>query len=265
MAVTAHTEQALLEFAIASELACGRDAIDASIDHDRDVVRDDARNANVLLDDEDVHVTVFAELLQHLLDLRHDDRREPFCRLVHDEEAWIGEQGARDSEHLLLTARELAAAIGFALGEPRERRIHALDRPGALAAFRDEAQMLINRQRGPQPATLRHISDTELGNVGGRETDELLATEADRSGCDRHETHDGLAERSLAHAIAADDRQDAALEAQIDTLQGVRGAVVDIEPANLEGRRAVALSHDHLRDKAPAPRRRSRSPRACPP
>ena len=71
---------------------------------------------------------------QHLLDLGDDDRREPLGRLVHDQQRGFASSARRDREHLLLAAGELPAAIGLALGQAREGRVDALDRPGAAPA-----------------------------------------------------------------------------------------------------------------------------------
>ena len=179
--VPADTQQALLQFAVACKLARGQDAVDAAVDHDRDVFGDRAGHADVLLDDEDVHVALLTQLLEHLLDLGHDDRRKSLRRLVHDKQPRVGEQRPRDRQHLLLATGELPAAIRFALGQARERRVDPIDRPRALAPPIHEPQVLVDRQRRPQPPALRHISDAELGDVGRRKADERLPGEADRT------------------------------------------------------------------------------------
>jgi hypothetical protein len=38
-------------------------------------------------------------------DVLADDRRQPLCRLIEDQEAWIGHQRPADGQHLLLSAR----------------------------------------------------------------------------------------------------------------------------------------------------------------
>ncbi len=52
-------------------------------------------------------------------------RREPFGRLVEDEQLRIGHQCAADREHLLLAAGKLVAHVGAALGEAREEVVDA--------------------------------------------------------------------------------------------------------------------------------------------
>src|SRR5512138_833261 len=93
---------------------------------------------------------------------------------------------------------------------------------------------------------------------------DVLAADADRAAADRHQAHDGLAERRLAHAVAADDGEHAGIEREVDALQRMRMAVVDVEAPDLEsGGGAAGLIHDRLRDKAPAPRGRTGSPAAA--
>jgi hypothetical protein len=256
-------EQALLELAIGGKPRRIDDAVDAAVDHDRDIARDCGSDADILLDHEHGHVAVLAEPQQHLLDLCHDDGREPLGRLVHDQQMRIGEQRARDREHLLLAAGELAAAMVLALGETREGVVDALDGPGAGSHAAGEAQMLVDAERAPETAALRHIADAEAGDVGRRAPCDVLAADADRSAAHAHQTHDRLAQRGLAHAVAADDGEHAALQGEVDALERVRVAVVDVEAADLErGGCAAGLIHGRLRGKAPAPRDRTRSPAA---
>ena len=103
----------------------------------------------------------------------------PFGRLVHDQQPGLEQQGAADRQHLLLAARELAAAILLALGQARKELIDARDgpRPSAARALR-QAQMLVDRERGPDPPSLRHVADAEIGDPVGRQAQYVLAGEA---------------------------------------------------------------------------------------
>lgn len=85
LGVQADAKQALLQLAVGGQSTRIDDAVDAAVDHDRDIARDRGGNADVLLDHEHGHVAVFAELQQHFLDLGHDDGRKPLGRLVHDQ------------------------------------------------------------------------------------------------------------------------------------------------------------------------------------
>ena len=60
-------------------------------------------------------------------DLLHDERREAERRLVEEEQARPAHQRAGDGEHLLLAARQGAAALVQALLEARKDRADALE------------------------------------------------------------------------------------------------------------------------------------------
>ena len=142
-----------------------------------------------------------------------DHRGEPFGRLVHDKKTRIAEERPGDREHLLLAARQLAAAVVAPLGEAGKGRIDALDCPAALRA-RAQAQRLVDREARPEAAALRDVADAGASDLMRLEANEFEAVEADGPGPDGHEPDDRIAERRLAHAVAADDRKDASLERQ---------------------------------------------------
>ena len=173
--MAADAEQALLQFAVGRQARALDDAVDAAVDHDGDVARHRGRDADVLLDHEHGDVALLAEPDQHLLDLRDDDGREPFGRLVHDEQARVGQQRARDRQHLLFAARELAAAV-VACARRGAGRSGRCARPSRRrAASRRQPQMLVDGQRAPQPAALRHIADAEPGDRGRARRGDVLA------------------------------------------------------------------------------------------
>ena len=72
-------------------------------------------------------------------------------------------------------------------------------------------------------------------------------------------TDDRLAQRRLAHAVAADERQHAMFEPQIDALQGVAPAVKDVQSPDLQKVGGAALRHGRLPDTIAALRDRLRS------
>ena len=163
--MAANAQKALLEFAVRRKPAQFDDAIDPPVNHDGDVFGDRRRNSDVLLDDEDRHVGFLAETQQHLLDLRHDHRRKALGRLVHDQELRIRHQRARNREHLLLAAGELRAAVVSALSQAGEGVVDALGGPGATLARLRHSQVLVDRQRAPQPPSLRDVSDAMAGDL----------------------------------------------------------------------------------------------------
>ena len=142
---------------------------------------DRRRHPDILLDDEHRDVALLAEPHQHVLDLGHDDGRQSFGRLVHDQETRIGHQRARDRQHLLLAAGELGAAIVLALGQAREGVVDALDGPRAAPHACDHAQVLVDGERAPQPPPLRHVADAEAGDLRRLQRQQILAAHAARS------------------------------------------------------------------------------------
>ena len=235
------------------------DTVDAAIDHDGDIPGNGRRHADILLDHEHRHVAILAEAHQHLLDLGDDDRRQSFGRLIHDQQMRIGQKRARDREHLLFAAGELTAAMVLAFGKPGEGLVDALDGPGTAPHSGGEFEMLVDAERAPQAPALRDVTDTEARDPGRAQPGGFLAADANRAAAGAHEAHDGLAQGGLAHAVAADHREHAAVEREVDALQRMRMPVIDIEALDLEGGRGAArLTHGRLRDKAPAPRDRIR-------
>src|ERR1700678_339403 len=122
------------------------------------------------------------------------------------------DQRARDRQHLLLAAGELASAIILALGEAREGVVDALDRPRATAHARGHAQMLVDGERTPQTPPLRYVADAEPGDLRRLQRQQVLAAYADGTAGRAHQPHDGLAQRRLAHAVTADDGKHAGVE-----------------------------------------------------
>ena len=72
----------------------------------------------------------------------------------------VHDQSARDRQHLLLAARQLVAEVGAPLFEPRKEVVDAAQRP--LARPGDRRQVLLDRQRRPHVALLRHPADAGL-------------------------------------------------------------------------------------------------------
>ena len=230
-----HAEQTLLEIAVDGQFGGRHGAGDAPVHHHVDGVGDVDGHAQVLLDQQHRDLALAGQALQHLGDLLHDHRGQPFGGLVHDQEDRVQEQRAGDGQHLLLAARELGAPVGPALGQTRKGLVDARHRPRAAAAAHGQAQVLVDAQRGPDAAALGDVADPPLGDGVGRQAQDVLAGQphAARGG---DQPGDGVAERGLAHPVAPDHRDDPVVERQRHLLQGVGAAVVDVEPLHLEDR-----------------------------
>jgi hypothetical protein len=193
--------------------------------------------------------------LQHLRYLLHDHRGQPLGRLVHHEEDRVEEERPRDREHLLLAAGELGAPVALPLREPREGLVHARHRPGARPVAQGQAQMLVHRERGPDAPALGDVADAAVGDRVGGQPEDLLAAEP-HAARRRHEPGDRVAQRGLAHAVPADDRGDAVVEAERDLLEGVRAAVVHVElldGQDVAGRTRAARAGEPAHQRRPPP------------
>ena len=183
-----------------------------------------------------------------LADLADDDRRQALGRLVEHQEPRAGAQDARDRQHLLLAARQLAAAAGEPLGEIGKQREDALERqPAGRRDARRQQQVLAHAEAGEDGALLGADRHAEARDAVGREADRLAAGEDDRAAPLADDAHDRLEGRRLAGAVAAEQGDDLARpHLEIDAVEDVRFAVPGVQPGNGE-RRLVGLSRSHIR------------------
>ena len=84
--------------------------------------------------------------------------------LIEHQKLGIDQECARNREHFLFTARELAASIHFPFGQPREQFVNPRDRPSAAALDRD-AEILVDRQIREDAPALRHIAHPHGGDL----------------------------------------------------------------------------------------------------
>jgi hypothetical protein len=91
-------------------------------------------------------------------------------------------------------------------------------------------------------AGLGHGRDSPFDDTMGGETDQLVATKADRAAGGPQQARDGIEQRGLTRAIRTKDRLDLALmDVDRDVVQRAMPAVGMVE--------AVDLKHPHHRDK----------------
>src|SRR3569833_1885801 len=126
--------------------------------------------------------------------------------------------------------------------------------------------MLVDRQARPGAAALRHIGDAEAMDFMRLEARNLTAVEADRAAAGTPQADNGVAERAVAHAVAADDGEDTGIERQRHTLQRMAFTVVDLQVVDPEDRLDAffaAVSHACPRDRFPALQNRYQSRAGC--
>ena len=100
-----------------------------------------------------------------------DRRRQALARLVDQQQLARLDDGARDRQHLLLPARQLAGRVEPELLQRREqaedpvqpRRVQLV---GAARGARGQHHVLLHRQVGEDAHALGHVGDAELRDVG---------------------------------------------------------------------------------------------------
>src|SRR5271165_93779 len=227
------------------ELGVGEGVDDLSVLHDEEAIGQSRGEAEVLLDQEDGEA-VALELGDGAADLLDDDRRQALGRLVEHEKARAGAQDPGDRQHLLLSARELAAAARKPLAEVGEERIDALGAhaPGLGDLGRQE-QVLLNGEAREDRSLLRTERDAEPCDPLDRQSDELAVAEHDRARTLADDAHDRLQGGRLARAVPAEQGHDLALaHVEIDTVEDVRFVVpglqtLDREHGPTDGRRRL--------------------------
>ena len=232
---------------------------DAAVQH-RVVVADVARPFEILLDDEDRHLALAAQMHKRAADVLDDRRLDALGRLVEDKEFGLRHQRAGDGELLLLAARKVAAAASQHVVEHgKERKDLVVDRPlGSRPRRVAGHEIFAHGEQRENLAALRDIAKAGLGPQVGRHLRHVLVVPADRAGRRHVLPHDRAQERRLADAIAAKDGQNApGLRLDRHGSQRLRRAVEKIDL--VDGQHAFTAP-DRLRRRAGR-----RSPgRACP-
>src|SRR3954463_4580899 len=95
---------------------------------DRNLVGELERELHVLLHEHD-GLSLGLQAGNGASDLRHDERREAFGRLVEEEHARVAHERARDSEHLLLAPGKRAGVLRVALLQPGKELEYAVHGP----------------------------------------------------------------------------------------------------------------------------------------
>jgi hypothetical protein len=109
---------------------------------------------HVLVDHQD-RLAARAQRPEAAPDLLAHQRRQPLGRLVEDQQARLGDQGAADREHLLLAAGELVAEV---VAPSRRRGNSSKTRPmrsAALLARAAVVEALARHGRGARAARRR--------------------------------------------------------------------------------------------------------------
>ncbi len=161
----------------AASSAAGISLRDAAVDHHADAIGDVDRDAEVLLDQQHRDLALGRQVAQRL---RPPARRSPAPgpRSARPSPAAAGSSSsARPIASICCSPPESCAPpLSAPLGQAREHRVDAVD----LAPLpRDQAQRLVDRQRGPDAPALRHVGDAALRDLVRRQAEDLLAEQPD--------------------------------------------------------------------------------------
>ncbi len=210
---------------------------DAAVIHHRDRVAERARDPEILLDQQDGGAPAL-QLLERLDQHVDDRRREALGRLVDQHELARLDQGARDRQHLLLTARERARRQQPEFLERREQpEDPAEPRVVERAIARGQHHVLLDREAAEHAHRFGHVGDAEPGHVGGRQPGDVAALERQPAGRGAPQPHDGAQGRGLAGAIAAEQHGEAACRhREIGALHDMITADMGVDAGQLEQR-----------------------------
>ena len=145
-----------------------------------------------------------AQLAQRAPDLLTHQRRQPLGRSVEDDQRRVGEQGARDAQHLLLAAGELRAKVFEPFADAGKKRQHALHRP--RTGPRGDEKIFPRSQRGKDAAPFRHQRDALARDPVRRPPRDRSAAHAHLAGARRREAERAADGGRLAHAVATHQR-----------------------------------------------------------
>src|SRR6266403_2401850 len=163
----------------------------------------------VLLDDDGTSAARAgdgAERSQQFLD---DDRGESLGRLVQQQHFWVERQRPADRQHLLLAAGELVAEMVAALSQPWKHPIDLFHGPSA--GLRHRGHVLFHRQRAKDIALLRHPADARPRPLVRPHLGDIPPAKADGSSEAAGDPDNRIDQRSLAGAVASQERQHLAL------------------------------------------------------
>ena len=171
-------------------------------------------------------------------DVAANDRREPFRRLVENEQPGICHQRAADGKHLLLAARQRARELTGPFLEAWKQVIQPGQRPRTglaqtIGCRRD--QILAHGQCRKDHASLRNEADAKPRDRFGRTADEARAAEVSLAIPSGDEAEQGIDRGRLAHAVAAEQGDHLALgDVEIDTEQHLAWPIARPQAADAE-------------------------------
>src|SRR5919109_328095 len=194
----------------------------------------------VLLDEENGHAPLVADLTEHPEELAGHDRREPQRRLVEHQETRPQHQGPRHRQHLELAAAQAARWLRPPLLEAREPAVAAtqvlLDGGAVAAHVGAEAEVLLHGQLGEGPPALGNVGDALPRDLRGPHSGQAPPVEGDLPAGMNH-AGEGAQGGRLAGAVGTEDHDLLApVDGEVDPLEHLHLAVAGAEALDLEQR-----------------------------
>src|SRR5579872_1389460 len=164
-----------------------------------------AYEINILFDEEDCQLSALPQSLQKIDDFLDDRWLDAFRRFVQKNNAGPLNEGARQSEKLLLAAAQRAAGtiqVSFESGDLLEYFIQLTVAPGSDSGFREQEIFTHGQPRKNSPS-LRHVTHAHASPpVSGRRRN-ILPAKGDPSRRRRDHADKGFEKRCLSHSIVA--------------------------------------------------------------
>jgi len=195
-------------------------------------------HGGVLLDEHDGEAPA-RQLANGARDLAHDDGGEAERRLVEEQALGLGHEPAPDGQHLLLAARERAAALLEALAEPRKELVHVVEIPADVAPVPPligaHPEIVQHGELREDLSSFRHEHEAALDALEGQETRDGFAQVADVPGRRRLESRDHSEGGGLARRVRPDQAHDLpTLHLEAHVVKDVDLGVVAVDAVKLE-------------------------------
>ena len=183
--------------------------------------------------------------LDDVKDTLHQDRRQPHRRLIQQQQARMGHDGASHCQHLLLAAREGPRNLTVTLLETREQGEDFLQVLFGFLTVGDaglsaQVQVFGHPQTRKDAASLRHHRHAHRHDVVRLDRGQVPPFEADRALAGFGQAADAAERGGLARAIRANQRHDFAFfDREGNALQGMDIPVVGMNVRNFKHRHVI--------------------------
>jgi len=233
--LASYLEPLLANGLVGTEFAGRALEYDTTVPHDIDAMRNPERDRQLLLNQQDGDASL-RDMRNQITDLLHDQRCQPFCRLVDHDEFRIAYQRAAGGEHLFLAAGQHTGRRIGARSEVGEHVEHVLQPPlaGTTGILDAQQQILTHREAGKNVSVLGDVAQPEACDPVARQAGDVLPLEADGA-VRRHLAHDRLDGGGAADAVASQQAHHlAGTDVQINALQNVALAVIGVKILDLQ-------------------------------